>query len=249
MNRTYQQFRRNLVSLADEKYRDFSMKSIPCERPFLGVRIPEIRKLTREIPPENYADFLDASPVAIEEVLARGFLIARLSYEEMLNYFDSQIKLLDNWCTVDTFVAALRKPVKNHEADFLEQKVKPLLESKNEFTLRTGLVCLLDFYIKPEYLELIFAYADKINDQILIVKSSSSNKSSSPKPSEPNYYVKMALAWLLAECFIKYPDRTYTYFGTAKLDKWTYNKTISKVCDSYRVDKSVKQELRKDVLK
>ncbi len=245
----YSDFRAKLIALADEKYRDFSIKSIPCERPFLGVRIPEIRKLTKEIPPEDFTDFLAEPPVAVEEVLARGFLIARLDYEEMLKYFDSQVELLDNWCTVDAFVAALRKPVKNHEADFLKQKVKPLLESENEFALRTGLVCLLDFYIKPEYLELIFAYADKINDQILIVKSSSSNKPSSPKPGEPNYYVKMALAWLLAECFIKYPDETHGYLGTTKLDKWTYNKAISKICDSYRVDKSVKQELRKKVLK
>ena len=245
----YSEFRTKLITLADENYRNFSMKSIPCERPFLGVRIPEIRKLTKEIPPENFAKFLNESPVAIEEVLARGFLIARLDYETMLKYFDSQVELLDNWCTVDTFVAALRKSVKNHESDFLEQKVKPLLESKNEFALRTGLVCLLDFYVKSEYLELIFAYADKINSRILVEKSSDSNKSGSPKPGESNYYVKMALAWLFAECFIKYPDETHDYLSTTKLDRWTYNKTISKICDSYRVDKTVKQELRRKVLK
>ena len=240
----YSEFRTKLTTLADENYRNFSMKSIPCKRPFLGVRIPEIRKLIKEIPPEKYADFLEVSPVAIEEVLARGFLIARLDYETMLKYFDSQVELLDNWCTVDTFVVALRKPVKNHETDFLEKKVKPLLKSKKEFVLRTDLVCLLDFYVKPEYLELIFSYADKINSRILVEKSSDSNKSGSPKPGESNYYVKMALAWLLAECFIKYPDKTYAYFTTAKLDKWTHNKAISKVCDSYRISSEVKSTLK-----
>lgn len=245
----YSEFHAKLISLVDEDYRNFSMRSIPCGRPFLGVRIPEIRKLVKEIPLENYNEFLDEPPVAIEEILARGFLIARLSYKEMLEYFDSQVELLDNWCTVDTFVATLRKSVKNHEEDFLVKKVKSLLESKNEFVLRTGLVCLLDFYVKSEYLELIFDYTSKINDQILAGKSSDSNGSNGIKLSVPNYYVKMALAWLLAECFIKYPNETHTYLENAKLDKWIYRKTISKICDSYRVDKATKQKLRKKVLK
>ena len=214
----YQEFRTKLISLADEKYRDFSMKSIPCVRPFIGVRIPEIRKLIKEIPPEHFPEFLNESPTTIEEVLARGFLIARLPYDKMLNYFDSQVELLDNWCTVDTFVTALRKTVKNHEEDFLEEKVSSLLKSKNEFTLRTGLVCLLDFYVEPGYLQLIFDYANLLGNH-------------------QEYYVKMALAWLLAECFIKYPD------------EWTYRKAISKICDSYRVDKAAKKELRKKMLK
>lgn len=218
-------FRTRLISLADEEYREFSARSIPCNRPFLGVRIPEIRKLVKEIPPEDFADFLNEPPVAIEEVLARGFLIARLSYEKMLSYFDSQVELLDNWCTVDTFCAALRKTVKKHEDDFLNRKVEPLLKSKNEFAIRTGVVCLLDFYVKPNYLPLIF-------DRIEFLKN------------YDKYYVKMALAWLLAECFIKFPDETLNYLKISNLDKWTFNKTISKICDSYRVDKNVKQELK-----
>ena len=123
----YSDFRTKLIAAADEKYREFSQKGIPCERPFVGVRIPKIRALVKEIPPEHFAEFLDAEPIAIEEVIARGFLIARLSYDEMLEVFDSQIKLLDNWCTVDTFCAALRKTIKGHEADFLDRKVEPLL--------------------------------------------------------------------------------------------------------------------------
>ena len=124
----YSEFRSKLASLADDKYREFSMRGIPCERPFIGVRIPEIRRLVKEIPPEGFDEFLNASPVAIEEVIARGFLIARLPYEKMMEVFGSQVKLLDNWCTVDTFCAALRKVVKNHQADFLDRKVEKLLK-------------------------------------------------------------------------------------------------------------------------
>lgn len=222
----YQEFRSKLASLADEKYREFSMRGIPCDRPFLGVRLPEIRKLVKEVPEEQLEEFLNEAPIAIEEVLARGFLVASLPYEEMLKYFDSQIVLLDNWCTVDTFIAALRKTVKKHEDDFLDKKVEHLLESKNEFSTRAGLVCLLDFYIKPDYLALIFDRIESLNGR-------------------EEYYVKMALAWLLAECFIKFPNEAFLYLESSSLNKWTYNKAISKICDSYRVPKETKEQLKK----
>ena len=144
----------------------------------------------------------------------------------MLEYFDSQIEYLDNWCTVDTFCAALRKVIKSHKADFLNQKVESLLTQKDEFAVRTGIVCLLDFYVNPDYLHLIF-------DRIESLKN------------REEYYIKMALAWLLAECFIKFPDETYGYLQCSKLEKWTFNKAISKICDSYRVDSEIKKELKK----
>lgn len=222
----YATFREELVKLADDKYREFSKKGIPCDRPFLGVRIPEIRKLVKEIPPKDFDEFLAARPVAIEEVIARGFLIARLPYEKMLEVFDSQIELLDNWCTVDTFCAALRKTVKKHEDDFWECKVEKLLKKQNEFAVRMGIVAMLDFYVNPRYLQIIFMQIEKLKNH-------------------DEYYVRMALAWLLAECFIKFPNETYEYMNYSNLDKWTFNKAISKICDSYRVDSEMKEEVRR----
>ena len=221
----YQNFRTKLLSLSDEKYREFCMRGIPSDRPFLGVRIPDIRALVKKIPLQDFKEFLDQKPLAIEEVIARGFLIARLPYDEMLKYYDSQIKFLDNWCTVDTFCAALRKTVKHHESDFYDQKVAKLLSSRNEFTVRTGLVSLLDFYVNPDYLAVIFDHTENLKKR-------------------DEYYIKMAVSWLLAECFIKFPDETYSYLKISKLPKWTINKTISKICDSYRVDELAKQEIK-----
>ncbi|MBR2994981.1 DNA alkylation repair protein [Candidatus Saccharibacteria bacterium] len=218
-------FRTKLISIVDDDYREFVTRGIPCDRPFLGVRIPEIRKLVKAIPPADFDEFLKAEPIAIEEVIARGFLIARLPYAEMLKHFDSQIKFLDNWCTVDTFVASLRKTIKHHELDFLDRKVEPLLKSRNEFAIRAGLVCLLDFYVDSDHLFLIF-------DRLEYLKE------------HDEYYVKMSLAWLLAECFIKYPDETFVYLQHSNLPKWTFNKAISKICDSHRVAPAAKSQLK-----
>ena len=226
----YQDFRSKLISLTDEKYREFTKKSISCDRPYLGVRIPDIRNLVKTIPKDQLDEFIAEKPTAIEEVIARSFAIARLPYEEMLRVFDSHVDLFDNWCVVDTFCASLRKTIKKHEDDFYGQKVESLLNSNHEFAIRTGLVSLLDFYVQPKYISLIFERIERLKDR-------------------KEYYVRMAIAWLLAECFIKYPDETLAYIKNSKLNSWTFNKAISKICDSYRVDSGTKKQiklLRKD---
>ena len=81
----YNELCERLAFYADDEYRDFSMRGIPSERPFIGVRIPKIRELAGLVSKEKIEEFLEASPVAFEEVIARGFLICRLPYEEMIS--------------------------------------------------------------------------------------------------------------------------------------------------------------------
>lgn len=217
-----------LAKLTDTAYLKTNKTTIPTNWPMLGVRIPDIKKLVQKIPKEEIPNYLETKPENHEEILARGFLIARLPYEEMLKYFDSQIALFDNWCTVDTFCAALRKSVKKNEVDFLEHKVKPLLKSQKEFETRTGVVCLLDLFMSEEYLPTIFDSIESLKDR-------------------DEYYVKMAIAWLLAECYIKFRFKTETFMHKTELNDWTYKKTISKICDSYRVDEIDKRILKESI--
>ena len=62
------------------------------------------------------------------------------------------------------------------------------------------------------------------------------------------YYVKMAVAWLLSYCFIKFRDKTLKYFKNNSLDKFMHNKAISKCRDSFQVsseDKEMLKDLRR----
>ena len=223
---THQELKTELASRADDEYRKFAMKGIPSERPFIGVRIPQIHEIVAKVPLESIKKIIKSEPVAIEEVLARGILIHRLSYDEILKEFDSQIAYIDDWCTCDTFCAGLKNKIKNHRIDFFDLKVDPLLKSGQEFPTRVGLVLLKCYYVDFDYLAVIFDRVEKL-----------ANKN--------EYYIKMAIAWLIAECFIKYPEETLAYLKVSHLPKWTYNKTISKICDSYRVDPEVKLLLKK----
>ena len=237
MNRVcnYKELRLRLADLADDEYRVFSMKGIPSERPFIGVRIPLIREIVAKVPSEKIVELLKVEPMAIEEVLARGMLICRLPYEEIMaslnelkgkSWFDSQIDYIDNWCSCDIFCSGVCKKIGKHREEFLESKVDELLEAKDEFAVRVGLVILKCGYVSEDYLAVIFDRVERL-------------------ASREEYYVRMAIAWLIAECFIKYPDETMAYLKVSKLPKWTYNKTISKICDSYRVEPEMKEILRK----
>lgn len=224
--KTYQELKTALAREADDNYRVFAMKGIPSERPFIGVKIPLIREIAAKVPTEKLADFIKEKPVAIEEVLMRGILIHRLPYEDMMKVFDSQIAYIGDWCTADIFCTGLKKSIKRHREDFFDNKIEPLLKSGQEFPTRVGLVLLKCYYVDFDYLSVIFDRVESLAER-------------------EEYYVEMAIAWLVAECFIKYPEETFSYLKVSHLPKWTYNKTISKICDSYRVEPETKEILRK----
>ena len=209
-----------------EKNREFNEKIIPTKRKILGVKVPVVRKIAAMVPREKIDEFLKNEPVALEEVLARGFLVCRLPYDEMVLKFDSQVGYIDDWCSCDTFCSGLRKSLKSHEDEFLKLKIEKLLKSSREYTTRVGLVLLKCYYVKAEYLEMIFEWTERL-------------------ALREEYYIRMAIAWLLSECFIKYPTATTAYLIDSNLPKWTFNKTISKICDSYRVDAEEKKLLRR----
>ncbi|MBR3172440.1 DNA alkylation repair protein [Candidatus Saccharibacteria bacterium] len=221
----YPELKEQLAFYAEDEYREFSSGLILSERPMLGVRIPKVRSLVGLVPKEKIPEFLEMKPVAIEEVLARGFLIARLPYVEMMKWFDSQVQYIDDWCTCDTFCASL-KTVKKHQTEMFETKIEALLNDTREFAVRVGLILLKCYYVEQDWLEVIFDRVEKL-------------------AGREEYYVKMGIAWLICECFIKFPEETASYLQVSKLSKWTYNKTISKICDSYRVDQETKSRLRK----
>jgi 3-methyladenine DNA glycosylase AlkD len=62
--------------------------------------------------------------------------------------------------------------------------------------------------------------------------------------SNENYYVKMACAWLISYCYINNPADTLAYLKGAKIDRFTYNKSLQKIIESYRVSDVDKETLK-----
>ena len=55
------------------------------------------------------------------------------------------------------------------------------------------------------------------------------------------YYINMAISWLLSVAIIDYKEKVIELLDSKSLNKFVQNKTISKINDSYRVDKETKE--------
>ena len=59
------------------------------------------------------------------------------------------------------------------------------------------------------------------------------------------YYAKMAVAWTIAEIGVKFNKKAMQYLiGDNHLDKFTYNKALQKMRESYRINPKQKEILR-----
>ena len=92
------------------------------------------------------------------------------------------------------------------------------------YTVRVGVVMLMDFYLTDEYLNRVFSIIDSIKRE--------------------EYYINMAIAWCISIAFIKHRKRTLLYLKNCQLDKFTYNKAIQKIRESSRVSDTDKQMLQ-----
>lgn len=226
---TYQALWNDLKKEQDLDYITFQQKLITTKYPMIGLRTPLLRKTAAKIAKQDIASYLRVSQTAtFEEVMVKGFVIGKLKdkvslQKEMLSF----IPFIDNWAVCDMFVASL-KLVSNEQAFFLKE-IECLLKEKEVFAVRVGLVLLLDYYVEEHYLPFIF-------EQILAV-------------DRDEYYIEMAKAWLLCECFIKEQEKTLFFLENTPLSFSLLSKTIQKICDSYRVPKEMKEYLKQLRLK
>lgn len=215
-----------LNSHAEEKYRDFQYKLIPNAKNILGVRVPTLRKIAKDITKENWKLFLENNHhETFEELMLEGYVIgyAKMDIEEALSYLQKFIPKIDNWAICDSSINSFKFTTK-HEERVLEF-IRPYLESKKEFEVRFAVIMLLTFYVKEDYIDEIFEIIAKI-----------SNKA---------YYVQMAVAWTISVCYVKFPKKTEDFLLKNSLDDFTHNKSIQKIGESFRVDNTDKIRLKK----
>ena len=124
------------------------------------------------------------------------------------------------------FVPAI-KFVRNDKSELFDYVEKHIMTDEG-FYLRFCIIVLMDYFL-PEKLNYILKTLEKIDGK--------------------GYYNDMAIAWLLSVAFIKSRDETFEYLNGDKLSKFTHNKTISKISDSFRVSAEDKELVKRLVRK
>lgn len=223
--KSYEEFVEYLISLKDEKYKEFhSSLVLNSKYEMIGIRVPIMRNVAKEIAKNsNIEEFLKcAKDKYYEEIMIQGLVISHIKDEKMFyEYFKKHAKKIDNWALCDTFCSAI-KIVEKYEDKYFKEALQMSLDKK-EFISRIGLVIILDHFINEKNADTIFETLNKIESD--------------------KFYINMAEAWLVCEMYIKCPKQTQKFIMNNNLNAFTQNKSISKIRDSYRVSKEEKDYL------
>lgn len=215
--------RKKLFELSDEKYKKFSLSLLPETDNLLGVRLPILRKLAKEIIKCDYEKFLNSKEEFFEETMLKGMVIGAMGAKVKSEYIEHHIKKITNWSLCDSFVSSLK--IINKNKPFYFSFIQKYLFSKKEFEIRFSLVVLLNYFVCENYIDEIFNILEKIYLK--------------------DYYAKMAAAWLISICYVKYKEKTLNFLNQTKIDKETLNKGIQKIIESRRVKNFEKEKLKK----
>ena len=209
----------------EDKLCAFTRRLVPEATGILGIRIPLLRMVAKQIVKGNYEEFLTLAKSRYhEEILLQGLVIGNCAapFDRLLELVQDYLPLISNWASCDTFATSLKQFGK-HRAEGIAL-VRQCVASDNPWETRFGLILLLSHYLCDAYIDEVLAVSRQIHSD--------------------HYYVKMGNAWLLSVAFVKYPDKTLPLLSDGQLDPWTNQKTLQKILESNRVDVPTKERIR-----
>lgn len=210
---------KRLFALQDLHYRDFHRGLVPTatDNYIIGVRMPALRTLVKEIEPEQ---FLATLPHRYyEENQLHAILLSGMKdYDLCLREVERFLPYVDNWATCD----GLRPRCFAKHTDNLLTHVQRWLKSEHEYTVRFGIGVLEAFFLDEAFLPELLLWVANIHRE--------------------EYYIKMMQAWYFATALAKQWDATLPLIAT--LPDWVRHKTIQKACESFRVTDNHKAMLK-----
>ena len=207
-----------LTNLAqgNESYAAFNRRIVNTKMPVIGVRVPDLRRLARELAPDmsaaDISELLTAQNESFDYVLLCGLLIthARLDDQMAIDLTKQYLPHVDSWAHIDIFVEKKRRFAGEMWRDFALE----CLQSEAEFTVRYGVISLMTNFLDEARIDQVFAALRNV--------------------THDGYYVKMAMAWLYATAAVQFFELTLAELENERIDTWTRNKAYQKMRESRR---------------
>lgn len=224
---TQQELRNCLEEMAEQDYKKFSASLIPGVKNMLGIRLPKLRKMAKELAKEDWKTYLSWNEfVYFEEVMIQGMILGyvKAPVEEVLEVTEQFIPRIDNWSVNDSFCNTFRTAEKYPEQTwtFLQKYHK----SHKEFEVRVVAVMLMAHFLVPSYI-----------DEVLKVLGALDVR---------EYYASMAVAWAYATAWAKFPEKTRSYLQAHPIDRETYRRMLQKCIESRRITEEDKEWMRRE---
>ena len=200
----------------NESYAAFNQRIVNTKMPVIGVRVPDLRRLARELAPDmsvaDISELLTAQNESFDYVLLCGLLIthARLDDLVAIDLTKQYLLHVDSWAHIDTFVEKKRRFAGEIWWDFALE----CLQNEDEFTVRYGVISLMTNFLDKAHIDQVFAVLRNVKHD--------------------GYYVKMALAWLYATAAVNFFEKTLAELENRQIDAWTRNKAYQKMRESRR---------------
>lgn len=214
-----------LFTFCEEGQIKYTHNVILNSKPFIGVRVPILRKMARQIAKTDYRYFMEHCPDDYYEQQTLQALVlgyAKDDIEVLLGYADNFIPKIQDWAVNDSFCQNFSIARKNRERVW--EWLQSYAEMDDEFSQRVVAVLLLSHFLADEYIDRVLEMMDRLQNQ--------------------GYYTKMAVAWCVATAYAKYPEKTMAYLKQNHLEDWTYHKAIQKMRESFRVSAADKDILK-----
>ena len=200
----------------NESYATFNQRIVNTKMPVIGVRVPDLRRLARELAPDmsaaDISELLMVQDESFDYVLLCGLLIthARLDDQTAIDLTRQYLPRVDSWAHIDVFVEKKRRFAGEVWWNF----ALACLQSEAEFTVRYGVVSLMTNFLDEAHIDQVFVALQNVRHD--------------------GYYVKMALAWLYATAAVHFFDLTLAELENEHTDAWTRNKAYQKMRESRR---------------
>ena len=209
---------RQLKTLAqgNESYAAFNQRIVNTKMPVIGVRVPDLRRLARELVPDmsaaDISKLLTAKNKSFDYVLLCGLLITHAQIDEQttIDLAKQYLPHVDSWAHIDVFVEKKRRFAGEVWWDFALE----CLQNEDEFTVRYGVISLMTNFLDEAHIDQVFAVLRNVKHD--------------------GYYVKMALAWLYAMAAVNFFELTLAELENGQIDAWTRNKSYQKMRESRR---------------
>lgn len=196
---------------------EFSSKIIRTKFQLIGLYSTDIKNIFKKYKTIDLKSFNEFKYYEMNLIYITYGLKQNKTIEEQIKFLLDNKDIIDCWAIIDSTAKLIKTKPINEELKMLDI----LASSNEEFLIRYKYIKLFD-YINKENLEIIF---NKIKNSEF-------------------YYVLMGEAWLLADCYIKYPNETFLFLKNSEIDNKIKLKTISKICDSYRVNNENKLKVK-----
>ena len=218
--------------LEDQRYRNGHLRVINAlsDTKILGVHIPELKKLAKDLSKRSDAADLLASfeqefhkgSLYFEEKIVWGLLINALNASEEYKYayLKAFVPAMDNWAVCDTICCNIKWI---RDKNTLWEFLQPYFDSDSEFEVRFAVVMSMIFFLDEESFPKVTARLDSIDFSMIQSEFLSPKEAKGAvkvrgvAKGERPYYVRMAVAWLLATALAKMPEQTRRYVNGCRL--------------------------------